>query len=105
MRQKPSLDDIVTEAIAEVINNVFEDGTSKIILKFLDENESGTIDQKAKNFASALPEILGSGSVIIEDLILETLYSKLGLEFRWKEDYRFHDYVKELRQTERRENG
>ena len=105
MRQKPSFDDIVTEAIAEVIENIFEDGTSKIILKFLDEDEKGTIDQKVKNFAAALPEILGSGSVIIEDLILEKLYSKLGLEFRWKEDYRFHDYIIELRQTERRESG
>ncbi len=54
------------------------------------------IPKRGQVFADALRQILGSsGAVIIEDLILENFYAKLGLEFKWKKSYRFSDYVRE----------
>jgi hypothetical protein len=50
-----------------------------------------------------LPKVLGSGSIIIEDLILETLYSKYNLDIVWKKDYRFADYLTNLRKQTTKE--
>ena len=55
------------------------------------------MDDTIRALADSLPKILGTGSVIIEDLILETLYSKLGCQLQWKKDCRFPDYIAELK--------
>jgi len=43
--------------------------------------------------------VLGSGSILIENLILKSLYSKLELKFENREGYEFSDYIKELRKS------
>jgi hypothetical protein len=40
-------------------------------------------------------------SNVIEDIILETVHSKLGINFEFKKDYKFSDYIKELRKKRR----
>jgi len=57
------------------------------------------IPKKVEVFSEALGKTLGSGAVIIEDLILESLHSRLRLELRWKKGYGFSDYIKDLRST------
>jgi len=88
-----SFDDILAETIDEVVKNVFEKDIAKIVLKYLKKNSSKKLNKRVRILADALPKILGESSVIIEDLILETLYSKCGLELKWKRNYRFADYV------------
>ena len=78
------LENLIIDTINEVIRNIFDDDIAKTLLSYLDENNSLTIDEKLKIFEESLPKILGSGAVIIEDLILETLYSKLGIKFEQK---------------------
>lgn len=95
-------DDVLTKTINEVIRNVFEDETAKIIFEYLNESNSKNLDEKVRVFTNALPKILGVGSVIIEDLILETLYSKYGSELKWRKGYRFADYIIELRDQTRK---
>jgi len=86
------------ETINEVIRNVFEGETAEIILQCLKEKENDPkkIEERVQTFTDALPKILGVGAIIIEDLILETLYSKYGLELVRKKDYTFTYYVNEL---------
>ncbi len=91
-----SFDDILAETIDEVVKNVFEKDIAKIVLKYLKKNSSKKLNKRVRILADALPKILGESSVIIEDLILETLYSKCGLELKWKRNYRFADYVLDL---------
>ena len=97
MRQKiMSFDDIVTKTIIDVIRNVFKDDTAEVILEYFKDHNSKKLDERLRIFTDDLPKILGTGSVIIEDLILETLYSKFESELKWKKDYRFEKYVIEL---------
>ena len=92
-----SFDDTVMEIIEEIIRNVFEnDETAEVILQYLNKNDSKTLDERLQIFADALPKILDEGYVIIEDLILETLYSKYGLNSAFEKD-KFTDYIVELR--------
>lgn len=100
----PTFDDVVIQTIDEVVRNVFEDEIAETIFGYSIKGGSKKMNEKVQAFADSLPKILGTGSVIIEDLILEALYSRLGFEIKWKKDYRFPDYISELRKrTGRRE--
>ena len=92
-----SFDDTFTETIGEVLKNIFEDDTSNIIMDYLEKNSAGKhINEKAQIFSKIIPKILGVGSVIIEDLIIETLSSKYGLSLQKKNGYTFIDYVTDI---------
>jgi len=95
------VDGLLLETIGDVLKQVFGKSSAKVLLRHMKKSYSlnwEEIPKRAQVFADALRNILGSsGGVIIEDLILETLYSKLELEFKWKKGYGFSDYVKELR--------
>ena len=89
--------DILVETIDEVLRDTLEDEKAEIILKYFKGTSSKKVDEKLQFSADALPKILAAGSVIIEDLILETLYSKFQLELKRKKDYTFAEYIMELR--------
>ena len=93
----PTFDDVVVQTIDEVVRNVFEDEIAETIFRYSRRSIPGKVDDKVQAFADSLPKVLGTGSVIIEDLILETLCSRLGFELEWKKDYRFPDYIAELK--------
>jgi len=95
------VDGLLLETIGDVFNKVFGENSAKTILRHVKKSSSlkwGEIPRRIEAFAGALQENLGQGAFIIEDLILETLYPKLGLEFKWKKGYSFVDYIEELRQ-------
>jgi len=93
----PELEAVFLDTVDEVIKNVFDDETAKIILGYLKKNSSRNMDDRVRMFAESLPKLLGVGSVIIEDLILETLYSKMGLESEPRKGCGFWESVAELR--------
>jgi len=81
------------------LKQVFGEEPAKIILQHAKKSAKWEENPKrVEAFAEALREILGSGSVLIENLILKSLYSKLELKFEEKKGYGFSDYVKELRE-------
>ena len=95
-----SIDKVLPETINNILENIFGKKGKESLLHAMEKRYSlkrGEILDNVQGFADALHEILGSGSVIIEDLILETVYAKLNVEFEWKKDYRFSDYVNEVR--------
>jgi len=93
------VDGLLLETIGDVLKQVFGENSAKILLRHVKKSSLKweEIPKRAQVFSDALRNILGQGGVIIEDLILETLYSKLELEFKWKKGYGFSDYIKELR--------
>lgn len=93
-----SFDDTLMETINEVIRNVFEEDTAEIIFHYLEGSDPKKMEERVQIFTDALPKILGVGSIIIEDLILETLYLKYGLELERKKNHGFTDYIKELKE-------
>jgi len=92
-------EDLLLETIGDVLNQVFGENSAKTILRYVKKSSSSFDRSRIEIFAVALQKILGQGAVIIEDLILETLYPKLGLEFKWKKGYTFSDYIEELRKS------
>jgi hypothetical protein len=53
------------------------------------------IPQKVEKFLEGLENIFGPGSRVVENVIVEDLYKKLGLEFEEKMNFEFQDYVKQ----------
>jgi hypothetical protein len=81
----------------DVLKQVLGEEPAEIIVRHV-KRESGSLkwEKNAKKVEDALQEILGSGSVTVESLILKSLYSKLESKFEEKKGYGFSDYVKEL---------
>jgi len=87
---------VLVDTIQEVIRNVFDDEIAQTILKYVEEKSPDRLEERVRVFSKVLPDVLGKGAIIIEDLILETLYQKYGMKPQWKRDHRFPDYVLEL---------
>ena len=99
-----NFEDTVKQTIKEIIKNVFEeDEVVESLFRYFHKTNSNMKDENTQILTDALPKILGSGSVIIEDLIIETLYSKYNLDIVWKKDYSFTDYIIELRKQTTKE--
>jgi len=52
------------------------------------------IPKKPEAFAEGLEKIFGVGALVLEKIIVKTLYSKLGLEYEDKKDFVFMDYLR-----------
>ncbi len=97
MQKTINFDDILVKTIREVLENVFDNRTALTLLQFIGENDKGKLDTRVQCFSDSLHKILGNGATIIEDLILENLFSKLNAELKWRKDYAFADYLRLLR--------
>ena len=89
--------DALAEAMGEVVRNVFGDETAGNILKYFDDSSSKNLGERLRIFEDALQRILGAGSIIIEDLILEALHSKFGLQPDPEKGCGFAECIVELR--------
>jgi len=97
-RSKRSFGFFVKETTEDVLNKVFGHSANNVI-DIIEKNylSFDNISEKGQIFLEALDQILGKGGVIIQDLIIENLYANLGLEFRPVSDYRFTDYLEDLK--------
>lgn len=57
------------------------------------------IPKKPEAFAAGLEKIFGAGASVLQKLILENLYSKLGSRYKDKKDYTFADYLNDVKQA------
>lgn len=48
-------------------------------------------------FSELLTKIVGRGHIVLEDLILENLYSEIGLPYEYVEGCEFHDHIEKIR--------
>ncbi|MEM2092415.1 MAG: hypothetical protein QXR59_03935 [Candidatus Bathyarchaeia archaeon] len=91
---------IISDVAEEVMLNIFGRKALESIIRamrekyFLDLDE---ISERPQIFSEALRRIIGVGSIIIEDLIIENLYIKMGLEFKLRKGYNFADYINEIK--------
>lgn len=99
-RREERVDEVINGVVKEVMLSIFGRRGVEGILRVLRGKYGLDLDDVADKphlFSEALHEIIGVSSVIIEDLIIENLYMKLGLEFRWKKGYKFSDYINEVK--------
>ena len=102
----PYVDDLLLETIGDVLNQVFGENAAKTILRHMKKSSSLKWDEipgRIEVFAESLQKILGQGAVIIEDLILETLCQKFGLELESNRNSGFKDSIMGLRNRLERE--
>jgi len=94
------LNDLILNIIENTLLDIFGKKSLNSILLIMKKNYSlewKDIPNRIEVFAKALHKIIGKGSVIIENLIIEKLYLKLDLTFKWKKGYKSSDYIKELK--------
>lgn len=96
--KQKEFDKLLLKTIDETLSKTLGEASKKSFLQDIMRSSSLTwneIPQRIQLFADVLHDL--DSSNIIEDLILETFYSKLGLEFKSKKGYTFSDYIEELR--------
>jgi len=95
-----TLDALLLKVVDETLKEVFREAGTNVIYDFLGNNshlKQEEIAEKPEVFSAGLERLMVSAALVIENLILKNLYSKLGLKFVEKEGYEFSDYIKELR--------
>lgn len=88
------------ETIKTILLEIFGQDQFLNMIKVMEDSYSlnwEEIPEKPGVFSEALKGLLGKGSMIIEDLIVENLYISYGLEFEYKKTYSFNDYLFELK--------
>jgi len=96
------LDDLLLKVVDETLREVFRETGTKVIYGYLENNshlKREEIAEKPEVFSAGLERLMVTAAPVIENLILKSLYSRLGLKFVEKEGYEFSDYVKELRKS------
>ena len=92
-------EEAILKTVQDVLLDVFGEKSFKKMLRVMKVNyalEWQDIPEKSQTFSSALGNILGHGSIIIEDLIVENLYNSFGKELMWKKEFSFSDYISQL---------
>jgi len=95
------LDDLLLSAVDETLKQVFKEEGVEVIYSFIENKchlKRDEIAQKPEDFSAGLDRLLGSAAPVMEKLILQKLYDKLGLEFVEKDGFEFSGYVRELRE-------
>ncbi|MBS7625269.1 MAG: hypothetical protein QW502_02720 [Candidatus Bathyarchaeia archaeon] len=91
---------IISEVAEEVMLNIFGRKALNGIIRAMREKyllDLSEMPERPYIFSEALRRIIGVGSVIVEDLIIENLHARVGLEFRWKKGYGFTEYINEIK--------
>ena len=57
------------------------------------------IPDNPRLFSELLTRIIGRGHVVLEDLILESLYREIGLTYDYVEGCEFHDHIENIRKS------
>lgn len=99
---RESVDNLILETMDSVLRKILGEGSAEIITLYAKKSYSIKGEETLKRveaLAEALRKILGFSSTIIENLILNSLYSKLELKFEDKKNYEFLDYIKDLRNS------
>lgn len=102
MSRRLTFDEVLVNVVDEVLFLIFKRTGSLYVYTYVELVSSvgrREIGRKPEAFSAGLKRLLGSAAPEVETLILELLYRRLGLRFEWKEDYRFSDYINELRNT------
>ena len=101
----PEFDTLLEGTIRETMVDVFGLKSANNIIDVMQEKHNLKIEEvprRSNEFNKALRNIIGSGHIIIEDLILEDVSDKLGQKYESKMNKGFGEYVRYLRQKSRR---
>jgi hypothetical protein len=107
LEELKGFDKIIMEAIEEGLAVLGKSGKQTVYFH-LENNcsiKKQEIPQKLEAFAKGLENMFGVGAIVLENLIIRSLYSKLGIEYEEIKDYEFIDYLKHAKKVELREEN
>lgn len=99
MRRK-NFGGLLVESIEEALKILLDESAKYTFFSHLEKNCSLRMDeigQKPETFAVELEKVFGIGAFKIKKLVVALLYSKLGLKYEEKEEYKFSDYIRDAR--------
>lgn len=91
---------MISRVAKEVMLSIFGRKSLDNIIQIMRERYGLDLDEissKPRLFSEVMRKIIGVSSIIIEDLIIENLYMKVGLKIHWKKGYSFPDYINEVK--------
>ena len=89
----------LADVVDDVIKQIFKEDGAKVIYNFLETHAQLKLEDVAnrpKVFSESIQTLMLSAANIVEQNILISLYSKLGIKFEDKKGYKFADYIQEL---------
>jgi len=98
LRKQGEFEKLFMEAVDEGLTSLGE-SCRHMVFFYLENTYSikrQDIPKKPKAFAEGLEKIFGEGALVIEKIIVKTLYSKLGLQYKDKEAFVFMDYLRDF---------
>jgi hypothetical protein len=97
----PDFDRLLVESLDESFAAILGEIPKKTVYDVLQKNHSiarNRIPERLNEFTVALETVFGAASSrVLERIIVKGLYSKLGLTYVERPDWRFFDYVAEAR--------
>lgn len=100
--EQKDFEQLVLDSIDEALVHLFNETATKAIYAYMENTCNLKREDLAKKidvFSTSLESLLGSGALVIENLILKILFSKVQLEFVERENYRFSDYIVKLKKA------
>jgi hypothetical protein len=101
-RSREKIETKLLGTVQAVLLQIFEEKSADSVFRILKEQyglEGKEISKRPQILSQVFLSLFGKGAIIIEDLILEKLYADLNMEFTWKENYTFRNYIEELTLT------
>jgi hypothetical protein len=101
-KMRGNFDAKIRETVKTVLIEIFEENSAETTFRILRETyglEEKDIPKRPHVFSQALVGLFGKGAGIIEDLILEKLYTAFNMDLKWKESYKFSNYLEDLTPT------
>jgi len=100
--QQTKSDDRISKVIDRVLNQVFGEAATQLIYQHLERNYSVKKDEIAEKidvFAHGLEDFLTSGAFVVEQKILEDIYSSCGLlrRIELERSQEEHDFVGQIK--------
>lgn len=102
--EKKSFDEIFTEAVEEGLETLGE-SAKQMIFFYLEKEFSLSKDEISKNpeaLVQGLEKIFKAGALVLERIIIEKLYLKLGLKYEERDNNSFIDCVKQAKEEMQR---
>lgn len=95
-----AFNELFLRTLNEVLTDVFNEKSVDDIFSTMESVYQLRIEDIPDNahlLSKTLERIIGTGHIIIEDLLVENLYLKNGLDYENKKGYSFTNYIEELK--------
>jgi hypothetical protein len=100
MKTQREFEKTLLETVDKNLRDIFGEAATTLIYNYLEADLSlkkEEIPIKIDVFKTGLKKFLSTGACVIQKTILERLYESYGLKWKEKENWKFEDYIDDLR--------